>query len=320
MKVLVGPNPMGLEGALPKFRQDYPQAEFVHCGDQKALAAALADADVYMGWINRDLFLAARNLKWIQSPSTGVNYYVAIPELVAGDVLLTSARGTHGACLAESVLGMILTFTRGIRDAILRQQQRAWAVREIRPRLVELTGSTVGIVGLGTIGRSLAKRLQAFDVRTIAVDLYPGERGDAVSELWGLDRLDDLLRQSDYVVVTVPYTPQTHGMIGAAQIALMKPTAMLIGISRGGIIDQDALAQALREKRLAAAALDVCEPEPLPADSELWGLDNLLITPHVAGGTQFEAQHILDIFYDNMGRFLRGERPLRNQVDKQRGF
>jgi phosphoglycerate dehydrogenase-like enzyme len=135
-----------------------------------------------------------------------------------------------------------------------------------------------------------------------------------------LERLDDLLRESDYVVVAVPYTAQTADMLGARELALMKPTAMLIGMSRGGIINQEALVQALREKRLAAAALDVCDPEPLPADNELWDLENILITPHIAGGTQYEAQHVLEIFYENLARFRQGQFPLRNQVNKKQGF
>ncbi len=320
MKVLVGPNPLGLERACTDLGVLYPQVEFAYCGEAKELPAAIADAEVYLGWLSRDAFLVARRLKWIQSPSSGINNYLAIPELVASDVLLTSARGTHGACLAESALGMILAFTRGIRYSILSQERRLWAPGEIRGKMVELTGSTLGIVGLGTVGRALARRAQAFDLRIIAVDLCPGEKPNEVSELWGLDRLDELLAQSDYVVVTVPYTPQTRGMIGAEQLARMKPGAMLVGISRGGIIDQAALAAALRGRHLAAAALDVCEPEPLPAESELWGLENLLITPHIAGGSQFEAPSILGIFRENLGRFLRGDLPLRNQIDKSRGF
>lgn len=320
MKILIGANPMGLEKAIPDLKNKYPTAEFIYCPVREDTTNWIADADVYMGWMNRDLFLAARNLKWIQSPSTGINYYLDIPELVSSDVLLTSARGTHGACLSESILAMILAFTRGIRDSILRQQKHEWANRDIRPKLVELTGSTLGIIGLGVAGRALAQRAQVFGMRIIAVDLLPGEKPDYVSDLWGLEHMDDLLRQADYVVVTVPYTPQTHGMIGAAQIALMKPTAMLVGISRGGIIDQKALAAALREKRLAMAASDVFEPEPLPPDSELWDMDNFLLAPHIAGGTQFEGQHIIEIFDENIGRFLRGDLPLRNQIDKQRGF
>jgi phosphoglycerate dehydrogenase-like enzyme len=215
---------------------------------------------------------------------------------------------------------MIFAFTRGVRECIIHQPQRTWDIRELRGKLVELTGSTIGIIGFGTVGRALAKRAQAFEMRIVAVDLHPADKPGYVSELWGTDHLDKLLRESDYVVVTVPRTAQTQGMIGAEQLALMKPSAMLVGISRGGIINQEALAQALREKRLAAAALDVFDPEPLPADSELWDIENLLIMPHVAGGTQFEAQYILDIFRENLGRMLRCELPLRNQIDKKQGF
>jgi len=118
----------------------------------------------------------------------------------------------------------------------------------------------------------------------------------------------------------VPYTPDTHGMIGAAQLALMKPTAMMVGISRGGIIDQVALAAALKEGKLGAAALDVCEPEPLPADNPLWDAPNLLLTPHIAGGTQWEGKYILEILYENLDKYVKGVRPLRNEIDKVRGF
>jgi D-2-hydroxyacid dehydrogenase (NADP+) len=320
MKALIGANVMGLENAIPDLEKAYPKVEFASCARREDTADAIADADVYMGWLNQDIFRAAKKLKWIQSPSSGTDYYLAIPELVQSDVLLTSASGTHGACLAESALGMIFAFTRGIRDAIVSQQQHSWAIRQIRPKLVELTGSTLGIIGLGKVGRALAERAQAFGMRIVAVDLYPVDKPDYVEQLWGLESLGDLLREADYVVVTVPRTPQTRGMIGAEQLSVMKPGAILVGISRGGIIDQEALVQALREKRLVAAALDVCDPEPLPEDSELWDLENLLITPHVAGGTQFEAQHVLEIFRENLERFLEGDLPLRNQVDKARGF
>ena len=191
---------------------------------------------------------------------------------------------------------------------------------DIRVSQVELTGSIVGIVGFGAIGYALAVRALAFGMQVVAVDVHPQHEPADVTWLRGLDGLSDLLCISDYVVVTVPYTDQTSHMIGVSQLALMKPTAMLVGMSRGGVIDQAALAQALRARRLAAAALDVFEPEPLPADSALWDLENLLITPHIAGGTQYEAQHIIGIFRENLGRFLRGELPLRNQVDKTLGY
>jgi phosphoglycerate dehydrogenase-like enzyme len=142
-----------------------------------------------------------------------------------------------------------------------------------------------------------------------------------VAELRGLDGLDDLLRESDYVVVTVPYTPQTDKMISGEQFALMKTSAMLVLISRGGIVDQEALAQALREGQIARAAIDVAVPEPLPPEHELWDLDNLLITFHVAGGTQYESEYLIGIFRENLKRFLNGDLPLRNQVEKKgKGF
>ena len=320
MKVLVGRNPMGLEKGIPEIEREYPEVEFVYCPERDELIDAIADADIYLGWITRDVYLAAKKLRWIQSPSSGINYYLAIPELVESDVLLTSARGTHGPCLAESTFAMIFAFTRGIREAVLQQQNGVWAAGSIRSKQMELTCSTLGILGFGATGRALAKRAHAFDMRILAVDMFPANKPDHVEELWGLDRLDDLMRVSDYLVVMVPYTPETEGMIGAEQLALMKPTAMVVVISRGGIVDEAALAQALREKRLAAAALDVFRPEPLPEESELWDTENVLITPHVAGGTQFEGHYILDIFHENLGRLQRGELPLRNQVDKQRGF
>ena len=236
-------------------------------------------------------------------------------------MLLTGARGTHSVCLAESVLAMILAQTRGIVDCMRLRADHNWSGRGIRSVLQELTGSTMGIVGFGSVGRALAKRACGFDVRILAVDAYPGDKPEYVAELRGLGGLDDLLRESDYVVVTVPFTPQTDNMIGAEQFALMKPSAMLVLISRGGIVDQAALARALREGQIARAAIDVSVPEPLPPDHELWDLDNLLITFHVAGGTQYETKYMLDIFRENLKRFLSGDLPLRNQVEKKgRGF
>jgi len=320
MKVLFGPNMMGLERGIPALKQTFPAVEFVHCPDQKALAAAIADAEIYMGHLNREVFLAAKQLKWVQSPSTGINYYLNIPEFKDGPCILTGARGTHAACVAESALAMILSFTRGIRESIQLQPQHKWAMREVRSRLIELSRLTMGIIAFGSIGRALAKRAKAFDMRVVVADAYPPAKPEFVDEMWSMDRLGDLLRQSDFVVVAAPWSPEAQGMIGAGQIALMKPTAMLVGISRGGIIEQKALAQALREKKIACAALDVMEPEPLPADSELWDIENLLVASHIAGGTQYEAEYLLEIFHENLGKYLRGEFPLRNQADKQKGY
>lgn len=320
MKVLIGTNQMGLEKAIPELQQQYPDVTFVHCPARELVAGMIADADIYVGWLNAEIYAAAKQLRWIQSPSSGVNYFLDIPELVAGDCLLTSASGTHGPAVADSTMAMILAFTRGIRQAVLHQHERVWRPGEIRPSLVELNGSTMGIIGCGAIGRALAQRAKGFGMHVIAVDLNPVNKPAAIDELWGLDRLDDLLRASDYVVVMTPYTAQTANMIGARELGLMRPTAMLVAMSRGGIVDQDALVQALREKRIAAAALDVFAPEPLPLDHPLWELDNVLIAAHIAGGTQHESKYIIEIFKENLERLLKNQSPLRNQVNKQLGF
>lgn len=320
MRVVVGPNNLGLERVIDDLAPHYPGAQFTHCRDREALTKELADAEIYMGWLGRDEFLAAPALRWIQSPSSGVDRFLTIPELRDGDVILTSARGTHGVCLAEHTFALLLAFTRGIRQFVVEQQRHHWSNREWRSSMVELTGSTLGIVGFGAVGRAIARRAQAFDMRILAVDVACADRPEYVERLDDLSGLAALLGESDYVVVTVPYTAGNHGLIGAEELDLMKPEAILVGISRGGIIDEDALTDALRGGRLAGAGLDVVANEPLPSDSPLWDVPNLLITPHIAGGTQFECANILEIFAENLARYARGEFPLRNQVDKQRGF
>lgn len=320
MKVLIGYNPMGLESAIPELQETYPEVTFEFCPDREKIIAAIADADVYVGWMNRDLFLAAKALKWVQSPSSGINYYLAIPEFVQSDVLLTSARGTHGACLAESVFAMILAHTRGICRSLELQAKKEYSTRAVRGELLELTDMTIGIVGFGMVGRSVAERAAAFHMNIIAVDMFPNNKPDDVSELWGLDRLHEMLGLADFVVITVPYTPDTDHMIGAEEIGAMKETAMLVGISRGKIIDEPALIDALKTGKIAYAALDVFAHEPLPEDDPLWDAPNLIITPHAAGGTQYEGKYIIEIIKENLAKFFSGDLPLRNQIDKVRGF
>lgn len=320
MKVLFGPTIMSLEVSLGDLREQFPNVEFEYCPAAGDLNHAIRTADVFVGSMTEDLFKDAKRLKWIQSPSSGVDKYLNIPDLAAGDVLLTSASGAHGPGLAESTLGTMLAFNRGLLTSVYRQQAREWSASELRPVLIELTGMTLGILGFGAFGQHLAERARAFGMNILAIDIRSLSKPDTVSRLWRPDRLDDLLGESDYVAVALPLTPETENLITAEKIALMKPSAILLAMSRGGIVDQDAVARALREKRLRAAALEVMRPEPLPADSYLWDVENLLITSHIAGGTQYERQYVIEIFRDNLDRLLAGNLPLRNQVDKDAGF
>ncbi len=319
MNVVIGRCQLDVEKQLPYFEKSFPDVVFKYTPEREDQLKAIENADVYMGWMDREIFLQAKHLKWIQSTSTGVNYFIAIPELVESDVLLTSASGTHGICVAESALAMILAHTRGVAQCFPHKQKRTWAPRQLRGQLLVLKGSTLGIIGLGSIGRALAQRAKGFEMRIIAVDVA-AERPEAVDELWSPDRLDDLLRESDYVIVAVPFTEETANLIGEREIGLMKPSAMLVVMSRGGIVQEAALEKALREGRLAAAAMDVFETEPLPPESKLWDLENLIMTSHIAGGTQFESDTLVEIFTENLGKMLRGELPLRNQVDKKKGY
>ncbi|MHB0856881.1 MAG: D-2-hydroxyacid dehydrogenase [Anaerolineae bacterium] len=320
MKLLVGPNQLGLEKALPNLAAQYPDIEMIHCPQPADLAAQIADAEIFVGWLTPGVFEAARALRWIQSPSSGVNMFLAVPGFAESEVLLTSARGTHGACLAEHAFALIFAFTRHLKEYILAQPQHRWTQAEHRGSMRELTGATMGIIGLGAIGQATARRAEAFGMHVIAVDMLPVSQPACVEHLAGLEGLDELLRASDYVVVAVPYTDQTHDMLCERELQLMKPSALLIGISRGGIISERALARALREGWIAGAGLDVFETEPLPADSALWNLPNLVITPHTAGGTQYEGEHVMEILRENLDRYLAGTLPLQNQVDKRRGF
>jgi phosphoglycerate dehydrogenase-like enzyme len=306
MHILVGTDRYDLDTIIPELSKKYPDVTFDLCTDRKNLINQIAEAEAFVGWLNRDEFLAGKKLRWVQSPSTGADSFLRIPELRDGDVILTNARGAHGAPLAEHALAMILTLTRGMKTYIEAQAEKRWDPK-VRAGLVELTGSTMGIVGFGVVGQALAERARAFGMRILAVDRYPGLQPAYVESLEPVEGLDRLLRESD-------------NLIGAAQMALLKPTALLVGISRGGVIDEDALLEVLRERRIAGAALDVVRIEPMPPDNPLWDLDNILITPHAAGGSQIEGKRIRAIFVDNVRRYIEKEFPLRNTVNKKLGY
>lgn len=320
MHVLVGTDRYELDSVIPELSQKYPDVKFTLCADRKDIIHHIGDAEVFVGWLNREDFLAAKKLKWIQSPSTGADHFLLIPELKNGDVVLTNARGAHGAPLAEHAMAMILAFTRGIITYIHAQIEKRWDPSVRAAGLIELTGRTMGIIGFGVVGQALAERAKAFGMRILAVDRYPGLQPAYVESLEPVVGLNRLLRESDYVVVTIPYTPENDNMIGAPEMALMKSTALLVCVSRGGVIDEDALLEVLRDKHIAGAALDVVREEPMPPDNPLWNLDNILITPHAAGGSQLEGQRIRAIFLDNFRRYMEKEFPLRNVVNKKLGY
>ncbi len=296
-------------------------------GVSEAALEAVRGAEVYMGFgMARELFVAATcapdsRLRWIHSATAGIGSML-FPEMLASDVLLTNSAGVHAPAMADTVLAMILHFARGLDVAVRAQSRTEWAAHrfEEEPGLArELAGATLGVVGLGGIGREVVRRAHAHGMRVLAVRRRNAEVAAGVNLITGDDALHTLLAGSDYVVVSVPSTRETRGMIGRRELEAMRPDAVLVNVARGDVIDEDALVDVLRAGHLRGAALDVFRDEPLPQTSPLWRLPNVLITPHVSASTDRFWSRETDLIVDNARRYLAGE-PLRNLVDKTSGY
>lgn len=319
MKIVFGGNPG--EVTLAEWGAEFPGVEFVPTSTKEEQIAAMPGAEVFMGYgLDRDAYLAgAASLRWIHATSAGIERIVNIPEVVASDVTVTNTRGGHAACIAEHTFGMLLLLTRRLLPAYADQQAHVWDRSGIAGGSREVTGSTMVILGMGNIGRAIAKRALAFEMRVLGVDLFPGAVPEGVTAVWGLDRLDEALRQADVFVVATPITPETRGLVNAARIGLLGPDDYLLVVSRGGIIDEAALVSALKEGRLAGAGLDVQETEPMTADDPLWEAPNLILTPHCSAASRQTGERVWSITKENLGRYLRRE-PLTNVCDKRAGF
>jgi len=281
---------------------------------EEALEQA-SDADiVFAGRWSEELWKSAPRLGWAQSWGAGVERFLT-PGFVATPVQLTNAKGIYAIPIAEHVIGFVLYFARGFHHMVQSQMYRRWDWRQAE----EVSGKTLGIVGLGGIGAEVAHRAKSFGMRVIAIRRRPELLAEHADDVRGSDELPWLLAESDFVALCTPLTPETRHLIGRDQLKLMKPTAYVINVGRGGLIDEDGLIAALQENRIAGAGLDVFEKEPLPAESPLWTLPNVLITPHTAGSSPRSHERLIDLFCENLRRYLAGE-PLLNVVDKKVGY
>lgn len=278
----------------------------------------IKDANAYFGWITRDVFLAADRLQWIHCPGVGIDRLMVIPELVESDVVLTNSPGPHVNVMADHVMGMVVALAHRFGEAWDDQRARRWGGSNYTARFAELTGRTMGILALGQIGMAVATRAHAFNMDVYGVDLHPKPPTPVVKEIWGLERLDELMSISDWFVVAVPYTAETDKMIDAGRFAHLKEGAHVIVISRGGIVDEDAMIEGLRSGRIAGAGLDVADVEPLPADSPLWDL-NTIISPHSSASSPEMYEGRQQLFKENLRRFLANE-PFVRVCDKRAGF
>jgi phosphoglycerate dehydrogenase-like enzyme len=310
-------------GWLPlRLQQHFPQVSVMHLPDYKQLDREIVDAEIVISWsIRPEQIAAAKRLRWIHSPAAAVDQLM-FPELIGSDIVLTNAREVHGPVVAEHVIALVFTLAKKIPGAVRLQQTHVWGQQILwdeLPRIREVAGATLGIVGLGSIGRAVVKSAKALGMRVLAVREHPEKGGEGADVVFGPAQIDQVFRQADYLVLAAPVTENTTAIANAERLALMKPDSCLINVGRGRLVDEFALVAALRERKIGGSALDVFPKEPLAADSPLWDVPNLLITPHTAALTGKLWERHYALFSENLRRYLQGQ-PLLAAVDKQKGY
>jgi D-3-phosphoglycerate dehydrogenase len=294
-----------------------PQAEIVDAG-QERIAVELPSADIFCGHakvpVPWDEVVRLGRLQWIQSSAAGMDHCL-VPSVVESSITVTSASGVLADQVAEQTFALMFGLCRSLPVFFRAQQKKEFIRRPTR----DVHRTTVGIVGFGGNGRRLAEVLRPFNCRILATDYFPVDKPDYVAELWPPEKLDDLLREVDYLILAAPLTNETRGMMNARTLGLMKPDAFLINVARGPLVVEADLVAALQAGRLAGAGVDVTEEEPLKATSPLWYLPNVIITPHVGGQSRTRIDDMTNFFCENLRRWFSSE-PLQNLVDKRLGF
>lgn len=301
---------------LAQLRLSFPEITFIHAPFEE-LDAHLPVADAIVAWhMTPEQVAAAPRLKWLQSFAAGVDK-MPFADLTARSILITNASGVHAANIAEHILALMLAFARGLPWLIRTPAKGEWFELPVRDRIFELSEQRLLLVGMGDIGLALAQRAKGLGMEVVGVrrrtDLPIPE---SVPEVYGVDQLAEVLPTADHVAICLPLTPATTGLFGATMLARMKPSAHIYNVGRGPIIDTAALIAALQAGSIAGAGLDVTDPEPLPADSPLWSMENVIVTAHTSGSTPRYWDRIIGILETNISRFQNGE-PLLNQVDPE---
>jgi phosphoglycerate dehydrogenase-like enzyme len=307
----------------------------VNARDEAEALEQIVDADAFFGKITPHLLERARKLRWVQTPTASLEHYL-FDALIEHPCVLSNMRGLFSDVIADHVMGFVLCFARNFHLYRDRQREHQWEpvggeagrsdfvagpafVSEIDRHHLHLSDCTLGVVGVGNIGSEICRRAAAFGMRILGVDPRCREVPGALPEVWPTTRLLDLLRESDFVVIAAPHTPETFKLFRRDKFEAMKSTAYLINIGRGAIVDLDDLAGALQAGEIAGAALDVFEIEPLPRDSPLWSMPNVIITPHIAAASTHIAERHLQTLLENVRRFVAGREPA-TIVDKRQWF
>lgn len=303
---------------VERVRSKAPEWEIIQGKESEIWLPHLKEAEIIIGWnqqVSKECLTASTPLRWVQTWSAGVDN-VPIDQLEKKGITLTNASGVHAFPISETIFGMMLAFTRRIHLYIQNQKNKTW---KGGANTLELHGKTIGILGVGAIGQETARLAKAFGMHVIGFR-RSGEPAEFVDQMVSSSGLTALLAESDYVVNTLPLTPETHYLISKDELQAMKPSAFYVNIGRGETTNTDALLEALRNKWIAGAGLDVFEQEPLPADHPLWDLENVIITPHNAGATARYTDRVLDIFLSNLDDYLNGKNISRNRVDFKKKY
>lgn len=327
MKIVIGVVSPSAAWVLPRpfvdhLRRDFPQHKFIDVWDRAALRDALPGADAaFAAYVDRDIVGSLDSLKWVQAPAVGVGHILS-NEFVASSIVLTSARGVRAQAMAEHVLGVTLALARQWPHVFRQQLAHRWVLDELEASgtVRTIANRRMGIVGLGAIGIEVARLASAFNMRVSAIRRHVDRPvPPCVDEVLPPERLGDLLAASDVIVLAAPQTADTDRLINRDAVSRIKPGAFLINISRGKLVDDDAVVEALKDGRLGGAALDVFTREPLEPESPYWDLPNVIVTPHMSGMMEDYWTPLVALFADNLRRFERGL-PLVNVVDKAAGY
>jgi D-2-hydroxyacid dehydrogenase (NADP+) len=289
---------------------EFPEVNFFSAREESEVGDFIEKADILLCLRISDALLSrAGNLRWIQSMITGTNFIDEQPSFRARrEIILTSSRGIHGPQMSELAIMLMIAMNRKFPQIVRNQDRRVW---ERWPTTL-LANKKVGILGVGVIGESLARKCKAFDMTVWGVGSVK-RTVEAVDEFHTLEALPYVASEVDYFVCIAPSRPDNRKMVNAEVFSRMKPSAFFVSLGRGEVIDEDALIEVLHQRKIAGAALDVFWQEPLPADSPLWGMDNVIITPHIGGMTDIYVQQAVEIFKENLRRYLQGER--RNLIN-----
>jgi D-2-hydroxyacid dehydrogenase (NADP+) len=307
------------ETLYSELQMEFNNIEFEKCREENAILEKIVDTDiVYAGVFSRKHFLKATKLKWIQLNGHGANAYL-FPEIIDSNVLLTNSGQVHSIPISEHVFALMLSHSRKILELRVGQLQGKWVKQEMYPYFSELYGKVIGIVGVGNIGEEVAKRAKAFGMKVLGIRKNLQIPNQYVDQMYSIKDIEHVFGMADYIVVTLPGTKDTIGLIGKKELSCLKKDAFLVNVGRGNVIIEADLIAYLQANKNAGAGLDVFATEPLPSESPFYSMENVILTPHIAGATPAAAVRQITIFTENLERFL-SNRPLKNLVDKKTGY